>query len=101
VAFFIKRNILPHLTYFFEVQIFILVILNLIPPFIEMQHPEADVGDLIRSTAEALASDKNLLQLFVSTQQTSLNLCIEYAIKRQAAPFSFSLIHFDVKLGFC
>lgn len=47
-----------------------------------MQHPEADVGGLIKSTAEALASDKNLLQLFVSTQQTSLNLCIEYAIKR-------------------
>ncbi|EDR00539.1 uncharacterized protein LACBIDRAFT_313263 [Laccaria bicolor S238N-H82] len=50
--------------------------------FREMQHPEADVGGLIKSTAEALASDKNLLQLFVSTQQTSLNLCIEYAIKR-------------------
>lgn len=94
VAFFIKKNILPHLTFFFGVQIFILVILNLIMPFIEMQHPEADVGGLIKSTAEALASDKNLLQLFVSTQQTSLNLCIEYAIKRQAAPFSFSSIHY-------
>ena len=65
----------------------------MIHPVIEMQRREADVGDLIKSTAEALASDKNLLQLFVSTQQTSLNLCIEYAIKRQAAPFFFSLIH--------
>jgi len=46
-----------------------------------MQISGADCKDLIFETTAAL-SNKTLEQLFVSTQQNNIHVCIEYAIKR-------------------
>lgn len=48
---------------------------------VDMHRPEADCSDLVKKTAAAL-SDDTLQQLFVSTQQNSLETCIRYAIER-------------------
>ncbi|KAG2122097.1 hypothetical protein DEU56DRAFT_917899 [Suillus clintonianus] len=46
----------------------------------DMAKDDADCGPLIERTAEIL-DDRVLKQLFVSTQQTNLKLCMIYAIK--------------------
>ncbi|KAG1786370.1 GTP-binding protein [Suillus plorans] len=46
-----------------------------------MNEDNADCGALIESTAGTL-NDEMLEQLFVSTQQTSLEICMRYAIER-------------------
>ncbi|KAG2124682.1 hypothetical protein DEU56DRAFT_744440 [Suillus clintonianus] len=47
----------------------------------DMDKDDADCGPLIKLTAGTLDSEV-LQQLFVSTQQTNLELCIEYAVER-------------------
>ncbi|KAG1810336.1 GTP-binding protein [Suillus plorans] len=47
----------------------------------DMNKDGADCSPLIKRTAETLDNEV-LEQLFVSTQQTNLELCVEYAIKR-------------------
>jgi len=50
-----------------------------------MNKPEAKCPELTAQTASVL--DNNILQqLFVSTQQNNLELCIEYAVKRYIVP---------------
>jgi len=46
-----------------------------------MHEPGADCNDLIKKTTGTLSSEE-LQQLFLSTQQNSLDLCVEYEIKR-------------------
>ena len=48
---------------------------------LDMQFPGADCRDLVSITTDAL-SNVTLEQLFVSTQQNNLQICIQYAIKR-------------------
>jgi len=51
----------------------------------DMNKPEAKCPELTAQTASVL--DNNILQqLFVSTQQNNLELCIEYAVKRYIVP---------------
>ncbi|KAG1722122.1 hypothetical protein EDB19DRAFT_1835148 [Suillus lakei] len=47
-----------------------------------MDSDDADCGPLIERTAETLNSNEVLTQLFVSTQQTNLELCMKYAVER-------------------
>ncbi|KAG1893497.1 uncharacterized protein F5891DRAFT_1258848 [Suillus fuscotomentosus] len=47
----------------------------------DMNKDDADCGALIEQTAAAL-DDEALQQLFVSTQQTNLEICMKYAIQR-------------------
>jgi len=47
-----------------------------------MNNDGADCGPLIERTAEAM-DDEVLKQLIISTQQTNLELCITYAVRRQ------------------
>ncbi|KAG2128709.1 hypothetical protein DEU56DRAFT_872616 [Suillus clintonianus] len=47
----------------------------------DMHKDDADCGLLIERTAETLDSEV-LQQLFVSTQQTNLELCVKYAVER-------------------
>ncbi|KAG1810942.1 uncharacterized protein BJ212DRAFT_1278540 [Suillus subaureus] len=47
-----------------------------------MDKNDADCAPLMKRTAETLDNDV-LKQLFVSTQQTNLELCIKYAVERQ------------------
>ncbi|KAG2100238.1 GTP-binding protein [Suillus cothurnatus] len=47
----------------------------------DMDKDGADCGPLIERTAEIL-NDDTLKQLFVSTQRTTLELCMRYAVKR-------------------
>ncbi|KIJ58217.1 hypothetical protein HYDPIDRAFT_103101, partial [Hydnomerulius pinastri MD-312] len=47
----------------------------------EMHEPSADSSALIRETASALGNDV-LKQLFVSTQQNNLGICMEYALSK-------------------
>ncbi|KAG1734528.1 hypothetical protein EDB19DRAFT_1156179 [Suillus lakei] len=47
-----------------------------------MNSDDADCGPLIGRTAETLDSNEVLTQLFVSTQQTNLELCMKYAVER-------------------
>ncbi|KAG0697500.1 hypothetical protein DFH29DRAFT_1022082 [Suillus ampliporus] len=53
-----------------------------------MDQDGAHCGPLIGRTAETL-DDKALQQLFISTQQTNLKLCMKYAVKGQLPSFSF------------
>jgi hypothetical protein len=46
-----------------------------------MDKDGADCGPLIERTAETL-NDDTLKQLFVSTQQTTLELCMRYAVEK-------------------
>jgi len=46
-----------------------------------MHEPGADCKDLIETTADALSSEE-LQQLFISTQQNNVEVCIKYGIKR-------------------
>ncbi|KAG2125448.1 GTP-binding protein [Suillus clintonianus] len=51
----------------------------------DMNKDDADCGPLIERTAETL--DNGVLQqLFVSTQQTNLELCMEYAVEKYLSP---------------
>ena len=48
---------------------------------LDMNKPDADCSELTKMVAEVL--DKgNLQQLFVSTQQNNLELCMMYAVKK-------------------
>ena len=53
-----------------------------------MHEPGADCKDLIEKTAAALSSEE-LQQLFLSTQQNNLEICIQYGIKRHGKVFSW------------
>ena len=46
-----------------------------------MDEPGADCNDLIETTAAALSS-KELQQLFLSTQQNNVEICLKYGIER-------------------
>jgi len=46
-----------------------------------MHEPGADCKDLIETTTDALSSEE-LQQLFLSTQQNNVEVCIKYGIKR-------------------
>ena len=46
----------------------------------EMHEPGGNCNDLMKKTVDALSS-KDLQQLFVSTQQNNLDICVEYGIK--------------------
>ncbi|KAG1722557.1 GTP-binding protein [Suillus lakei] len=48
-----------------------------------MHLDDADCRPLIERTAGTLDSNEVLTQLFVSTQQTNLELCMKYAVERQ------------------
>jgi hypothetical protein len=48
---------------------------------LDMDKDNADCGSLIKLTAETLDNEV-LQQLFVSTQQTNLDLCMKYAVER-------------------
>jgi hypothetical protein len=50
----------------------------------DMDKDGADCGPLIERTAETL-DDNTLKQLFVSTQRTTLELCVRYAVERSLA----------------
>jgi GTP-binding protein EngB required for normal cell division len=50
----------------------------------DMDKDGADCGPLIERTAETL-DDNTLKQLFVSTQRTTLELCMRYAVERSLA----------------
>ncbi|KAG2117656.1 hypothetical protein BD769DRAFT_1049087 [Suillus cothurnatus] len=50
----------------------------------DMDKDDADCGLLIERTAETL-NDDTLKQLFVSTQRTTLELCMRYAVERSLA----------------
>jgi hypothetical protein len=50
-----------------------------------MDKDGADCGPLIECTAETLNDDDTLNQLFVSTQRTTLELCMRYAVERSLA----------------
>jgi len=52
-----------------------------------MHEPGADCKDLIEKTAAALSSEE-LQQLFLSTQQNNLEICIQYGIKRHGKVLS-------------
>ncbi|KAG0706115.1 hypothetical protein DFH29DRAFT_798958 [Suillus ampliporus] len=54
----------------------------------DMDKDSADCGLLIKCTAETLDNEV-LKQLFVSTQQTNLELCMKYAVERQVPRISF------------
>ena len=45
-----------------------------------MHEPGGNCNDLMKKTVDALSS-KELQQLFVSTQQNNLDICVEYGIK--------------------
>jgi hypothetical protein len=45
-----------------------------------MHEPGGNCNDLIKKTVDALSSEE-LQQLFVSTQQNNLDICVEYGIK--------------------
>ena len=49
--------------------------------FTDMDKDGADCGPLLEHTAEAMDNDA-LKQLVISTQQTNLELCIKYAVRR-------------------
>ncbi|KAG2131673.1 hypothetical protein DEU56DRAFT_872170 [Suillus clintonianus] len=55
----------------------------------DMDKDDADCGPLIKQTARTLDSEV-LQQLFVSTQQTNLELCMEYAVERYLLIISFA-----------
>ena len=46
-----------------------------------MHKSGADCNDLIEKTAAALSSEE-LQQLFLSTQQNNVEICLKYGIKR-------------------
>jgi hypothetical protein len=46
----------------------------------EMHEPGGNCNELMKKTVDALSSEE-LQQLFVSTQQNNLDLCVEYGIK--------------------
>ena len=46
-----------------------------------MNKSEADCDELIEKTAAALSSEE-LQQLFLSTQQNNVEICLRYGIKR-------------------
>ena len=46
-----------------------------------MHEPGASCNDLIEKTTAALSSE-NLQQLFLSTQQNNIELCVIYGVKR-------------------
>jgi hypothetical protein len=46
-----------------------------------MHEPGAECNDLIEKTAAALSSNE-LQQLFLSTQQINVELCVKHAVKR-------------------
>jgi hypothetical protein len=48
---------------------------------LDMDKDDADCGSLVERTAGILDNEV-LQQLFVSTQQTNLELCMKYAVER-------------------
>ena len=46
-----------------------------------MHEPGGDCTELIKKTADALSGEK-LQQLFLSTQQNNVELCLEYGMRR-------------------
>jgi hypothetical protein len=53
----------------------------MIVELLDMDKDDADCGSLIERTVGTLDNEV-LQQLFVSTQQTNLELCMKYAIER-------------------
>jgi GTP-binding protein EngB required for normal cell division len=51
----------------------------------DMDKDGADCGPLVECTAETL-NDDTLTQLFVTTQRTTLELCMRYAVERSLVP---------------
>jgi hypothetical protein len=79
-------NVLQDVTYaclvsqlILELLINLLLILTLV--HLDMDKDGADCGPLIERTAETL-NDDTLKQLFISTQQTTLELCMRYAVEK-------------------
>ena len=57
-----------------------------------MHKSGGDCNDLIEKTAAALSS-KELQQLFLSTQQNNIEICLKYGIERWENQYGLNLLY--------